>query len=255
MKTRCFVFAVLALNGLSASGNPLLNDYDALRAAAISHCQAVDADEYQSGLLCNPDGYRSYYVRSQCYQQAAITFRDMELCDLVKRRRALFSSSWGYSKSNCRKLVSEGITQDREAIDRMKNGYQRGHVHLAGFRIERNGNGRDIDIIPEFSGEGAHPYVLRFELLREDPAASPVLLDVSGFSLSGGADKIRIYVRTTDIRQRFPGFSLGQHWPVRATLVYSVETGSYRGQWSPVFIESRFPVRARTQTLTREIRF
>jgi hypothetical protein len=201
--------------------------------------------------LFQPDGYRSYYARSLCYQKAAITFRDIELCDLVKQRRALFSSGWGYSKSNCEKLVEEG----REAIDRMKKNYERGHVQLVDFRIERDGNGRDIDIIPVFSGEGAHPYKLRFELLREDLAAPPVLIDVSGFSLRGGADKIRIYVRTTDIRRQFPGFSLGHRWPVRATLVYSVGTGSYHGQWSPAFIESRFPVKARTQILIREIRF
>ena len=38
-------------------------------------------------------------------------------------------------------------------------------------------------------------------------------------------------------------------------LVYNVGTGSQNGQWSPAFIESRFPVKERTQTLTREIRF
>lgn len=155
MDARCLVFAVLVQSDVSASGDPLVNNYDALRAAAISTCQSVDAEEYQSGHFFNPDGYRSYYAKSLCYQKAAVTFRDIELCDLVKRRRAPFSSSWGYSKSNCRKLVSEGIAQDREAIDRMKQDYQQGHVQLAGFRIERDGNGRDIDIIPEFSGEGA----------------------------------------------------------------------------------------------------
>jgi len=255
MDARCLVFAVLALCGLSASGGPLVNSYDALRAAAVSTCQSIDADEYQSGLLFNPDGYRSYYARSMCYQKAAITFRDIQLCDLVRRRLAVFSSSWGYSKSNCRKLVSEGIAQDREAIDRMKQNYQQCHVQLDGFRIERNGNGRDIDIIPEFSGEGAHGYELRFEILREDSAAPPVLIDASGFSLKGAIDTIRIYVRTADIRRRFPGFALNQTWPVRATLVYSAGTGSYQGQWSPAFIESRFPVRERSQVLTREIRF
>ena len=77
MDARCLVFAALALGGLSASGGPPVNKYDSLRAAALGKCQSVDADEYQSGLLFNPDGYRSYYVRSQCYQKAAITFRDM----------------------------------------------------------------------------------------------------------------------------------------------------------------------------------
>jgi len=255
MDARYLVVAVLVLSGLSASGGPLVNKYGAQRAAAVSTCQAVDAEEYQTGLLFNPDGYRSYYARSLCYQNAAITFRDIKLCDLVKRRRALLSSSWGYSKSNCRKLVSEGIAKDREAIDRMKQDYQQGHVQLAGFRIERDGNGRDIDIIPEFSGEGAHAYELRFEILRKDSAALPVLIDASRFSLKGAVDTIRIYVRTDDIRRRFPGFALNQTWPVRATLIYSAGTGTYQGQWSPAFIESRFPVKERTQILTREIRF
>ena len=254
MDARGLVFAVLALGGLPVSGNPMVNNYDALHAAAVRKCQSVDAGEYQTGLFFNPEGYRSYYARSLCYQEAAITFRDIDLCDRVKRRRALFSSSWGYSESNCRKLVSEGIAIDREAIDRMKTDYRQGHVQLADFSIERDGNGSDIDIIPEFSGEeGAHAYELRFELLRED--APPVLLDVSGFSLTGAADNIRIYVRQADIRRRFPGFALNQRWPVRATLVYSAGTGTYHGQWSPAFIESRFPVKERTQTLTREIGF
>lgn len=253
MDARCLVLAMLTLSGMCASGGQLINTYDALRAAAVSKCQSVDADEYQSGLFFNPDGYRSYYARSLCYQQAAIAFRDIELCALVKRRRALFSSSWGYSQSNCRKLVSGDIANDREVIDRMKEDYHQGHVQLASFRIERDGNGRDIDIIPEFSGEGAHSYELIFELLRDD--APPVLLDASGFSLKGAADNIRIYVRTADIRRRFPGFALNQHWPVRATLVYSAGTGTYHGQWSPAFIDSRFPAKERTQTLIREIRF
>jgi hypothetical protein len=251
MMTRYLVFAVLVLSSLSASGN----NYNELRAAAVRKCQAVDAGEYQTGLYFNPDGYRSYYARSLCYQNAAITFRDIELCASVRQRRAFFSSSWGYSKSNCRKLVEEGIGKDREAIDGMKKDYEQGHVQLADFSIERNGNGRDIDIIPEFSGEGAHAYQLRFELLREDPAAPPVLLDVSGFYLAGAADNIRIYVRQADIRRRFPGFALNQRWPVRATLVFSVGTGNQSSEWSPAFIESRFPVKERTQTLIREIRF
>ena len=251
MKTSCVVFAGLALCGVSAWAD----SYDDLRAAAVRKCAAIDAKEYQSGLYFNPDGYRSYYARSMCLQEAAITFRDIELCGQVRQRRALFSSSWGYSKSNCRRLVEEGIGKDRAAIDEMKGAYARGHVRLAGFRIERDGNGRDIDIIPEFSGEGAHPYELRFELLREDTAEPPVLLDASGFSLTGAADNIRIYVRTSDIRRLFPDFALERRWQVRATLVYSVGAGSYRGRWSQAFIESRFPERERTQRLVREMRF
>jgi hypothetical protein len=254
MKTSCLVFAGLAF-GVPASACPAADDYDAQRTAAIRKCEAVDEHEYQTGLFFNPDGYRSYYVRSLCFQEAAITFRDIALCERVRQRRALFSSSWGYSGSNCRKRVGKGVGEDREAIDAMKAAYARGHVQLAGFRIERDGNGRDIDILPEFSGGGAHAYELRFELLGDDPVAAPVLLDASGFYLTGAADAIRIYVRTADIRARLPGFALNQRFPVRATLIYSIGTGTWQGRWSPAFIASRFPESERTQTLTRDVRF
>jgi hypothetical protein len=82
-----------------------------------------------------------------------------------------------------------------------------------------------------------------------------VLIDASRFALKGSVDNIRIYVRTADIHRRFPDFALNQTWPVRATLVYSAGTGNYQGQWSSAFIDSRFPVKERTQTLIREIRF
>jgi len=252
MKSSFLVFAGLALCGAPALSAAVTNDYDAQRAAAMRKCEAVDAREYQTGLLFNPDGYRSYYARSRCFQDAAIAFRDPGLCDRVRQRRSLFSSSWGYSRDNCRKLVGQGIDKDRAAIDAMKETYAQRHVRLAGFRIERDGNGRDIDIIPQFTGEDAHAYHLRFELLRDGAGAAPVLLHDSGFYLRGAGDDIRIYVPSTDIRQRFPEFSLDRRFTVRATLTYSIGTGSYRGWWSPAFIDSRFAESERTQILSRE---
>lgn len=248
---RCIAITLLLLPGLSAANN----DYDQQHAAAVRTCEAINARESQSGLFFNPDGYRSYYLRSQCNQKAAVKFRDIKLCAKVRQRRALFSSSWGYSKSNCRKKVGEEITKDREAIDRMKKDYEQGHVRLSDFRIERNGNGRDFDIIPVFTGTGAHGYLLVFEIIREQSGAPPVLLKASGFHLEGETNRIRMYVPQQDIRKRFPGFALDKTWQVRATLVYSIGTGSYRGKWSDAFIESRFPVSARTQILMRESLF
>jgi hypothetical protein len=87
--------------------------YDAARGAAIRTCDAIDAGEYQTGLAFNPDGYRSFYVRSECLQKAAVHFRDLAVCDRVRQRRALFSSSWGYSPANCRTLVGRAVETDR----------------------------------------------------------------------------------------------------------------------------------------------
>ena len=251
MSYRCIAFACLLLPGLS----PANNDYEQQHAMAVSACEAIDAREYQSGLALNPDGYRSYYLRSQCYQQAAIRFRDSKLCAKVRQRRALFSSSWGYSKAHCKKRVDGEIAKDREAIEQMKRDYQQGHVRLSDFRIERNGNGRDFDIIPAFTGTGAHGYKLVFEIIRDDSGASPVLLDASGFYLEGDNSNIRVYVPQQEIRDRFPGFALDKDWQVRATLIYSIGTGSYNGKWSNAFIASYFPENARTQTRVKKIRF
>ena len=124
------------------------NNYDELKTAAAQRCAAVDTAAYQSGLLFNPDGYRSFYLRSQCFQQAAVEFRDDQLCAEVKERRSLVSSSWGYSSRQCRKLVVEGIAEDRKVLDAKKRQYQNGALRLRDFQMERNGNGRDYDSSP-----------------------------------------------------------------------------------------------------------
>lgn len=140
---------------VSASGQT----YDEFRIAAITTCQAVDPAEYESGLFFNPDGYRSYYKQSKCFLDAAVRFRDQTLCSLVKERSAFLSSSWGYSTASCLKLVAEGAAADQRDLEDIKRRYSQGAVRLRDFRIERNGNGRDFDIIPVFSGEFARAVV------------------------------------------------------------------------------------------------
>ena len=128
------------------------NNYDELKAAAMQRCAAIDAAAYQSGSLFNPNGYRSFYLRSQCFQQAAVEFRDDKLCAEVNERRSLGFSSWGYSSTQCRKLVGEGIAEDRKVLAAIKHQYQHGALWLREFYIERNGNSRDYDFIPYFAG-------------------------------------------------------------------------------------------------------
>lgn len=248
---RYLLLAALAIVAAPASAN----DYETQREAAIRKCRATDPKEYHTGLLMNPEGYRSYYVRSECYQRAAIKFRDPGLCAQVKRRRALFSSSWGYSGSNCRKLVAEGIRKDTETLDAMKRQYESGHIRITDFTVERNGNGKDFDIIPRFTGDGEHAYRLHFEIIRDEPGAAPVALHTAGFYLKGAENNIRIFVTLADLRQRFPEFQLERTYAVRATLTYSTGFGTQAGKWSDAFIEDRFPVTERTQHLVKEINF
>ena len=247
----CALYVALALFSVFASAN----DYAKQRAAAIQKCRATDPKEHHSGLALNPDGYRSYYLRSLCYQKAAVKFRDPELCAQVRQRRTLFSSSWGYSKSNCRKLVIAAIHRDRETLDAMKQQYTNGHVRITDFTVERNGNGRDFDIIPRFAGDGEHAYQLQFEIIRDEPGAAPVPLYSSGFYLKGAENNIRIFVTLAELRTRFPDFQLDSTYTVRAALTYSTGYGTQAGKWSDTFIENRFPVAHRSQNLVKEVTF
>lgn len=240
--------AVLLIACRSASGS----DYAGQYADAVSNCGTINPKDYQTGLVFNPDGYRSLYTRSACFQKMAIKFRDSTLCDEVRQRRSLFLSSWGYSKSNCEKLVSAGIQSDLDAINALRIEYEKGHRVLEDFRIERNGNGRDFDIIPQIAGEGAHNYRLDFILIPKQTRTAPVLLHSSGFYLNGKND-IRIYVRQADIHKQYPSFELNQTYDVRALLVLAIGNGSQGGLWSDAFIDEHFPERKRTQLLTREI--
>src|SRR5882672_3829453 len=250
MFLRSLVITILAgwlANPAAAAG------YAEMRAGAVKRCQAVDPSESQSGLAFNPDGYRSYYARSACFQDAATLFRDESLCAMVKERWSVFWSSWGYSGKRCRQLVAEGSAADYKALEEIKSRYQAGAVKLRDFRIERNGNGRDFDIIPAFDPGYDHGYAVRFELVGAGGEAV-VPVAASGFYL-GGNENIRIFVRQADIRGWFPRFELGRPYQVRATLVLDVGNGGPGGMWSDAYIEKVFPVAARSQMLIRQITF
>jgi hypothetical protein len=228
------------------------SDYPARKAAALRKCEAISPSESQSGLALNPDGYESYYVQSECFQQAAVQFRDISLCDRVRRRWSLLWSSWGISTTQCRKLVSKGIEEDRAELENQKRLYAGHPMQLRTFRIERNGNGRDFDIIPEFSQGLAHGYLLVFEIVDARP--QPILLHSDGYYIDPNS-QLRVFVRQADVRARFPAFELNRPYKVRATLVLSTATGGPSGYWSDEFVEKVFPLSRRSQSMTIESRF
>jgi hypothetical protein len=203
----------------------------------------------KSGLLFNPDGYRSCYVRSECFQKTAVQFRDESLCTQVRQRRSLMSSSWGYSPAQCRKLVAEGVAADCAALEEIKRLYARDAMRLSALRIERNGNGRDFDIIPTFSGAYAHGSLLKFEILDAGNAAAPIEFHASGYYVDTRSS-LRIFVRQSEIRARFPDFMLNRAYRVRSTAALDVGSGGPAGYWSERFAESVFPAGERSQSIT-----
>lgn len=241
----CFLFCCASYIGA-------VNDFAARKGAALKKCEAIDPSESQTGLLFNPDGYRSYYVQSQCFQEAAVQFRDRSICDRVRRRLSPIWSSWGISTAQCRKLVSKGIEDDRAELEKEKRLYADHPLRLRTFHIERNGNGRDFDLIPDFSEGLAHGYTLVFEIVDARP--QPILLNSDGYYVDPNS-KLRIFVRQAEIRARFPEFELNRSYKVRATLILSTPIGGPSGYWSDEFIESVFPLNQRSQSLTIESKF
>lgn len=245
----------MALLGLCSNATPSFSaSYDDQRSSAVKTCQAIDPAEYQSGLIFNPDGYRSYYVRSECFQRIAVRFRDEALCRQVKQRRSFFPSSWGYSSGRCRELVADGVAADRQNLEEIKQKYLAGAVKMRDFRVERNGNGRDFDIIPAFSGDYAHGHTLRFEIVHPGATGPEILLHSSGYYVDGNSN-LRIFLRQGEIRKRFPNFTLNRLYLVRATIILDVGNGGLAGLWSDRFIDRVFPVRERSQSLEKEVRF
>ncbi|HTM17229.1 MAG TPA: hypothetical protein VL135_10000, partial [Terracidiphilus sp.] len=66
---------------------------------------------------------------------------------------------------------------------------------------------------------------------------------------------LRIFVRQSEVRARFPEFQLNHPYTVRATVTLSIGNGGMSGYWSDEFLESVFPAGARSQSLTTEARF
>jgi hypothetical protein len=240
-------FLILFLPSTSSA-----SDYVARRAAAKQQCEAISPSESQSGLFFNPDGYRSYYVQSQCFQTTAEQYRDSSLCDRVRRRYSLFSSSWGISSTQCQKLVAKGIEADRTELEKEKQLYTSNPARLLKFRVERNGNGRDFDFIPEFSTGNPHGYRLVFEIVGA--GRQPIVVHSDGCYVDSESG-LRIFVRQADVRARFPEFLLNHPYSVRGSVTYSVGMGGPSGYWSDEFLESIFPLRERTQSLTIESKF
>jgi hypothetical protein len=170
----------------------------------------------------------------------------------VRERRSWFVSSWGYSADRCRTLVGDAIASDRREIESLERAYAEGGITLTDFRIVRNGNGRDYDILPAFNGGHAHRYTLRFELL--DGARAPVLLHESGYYLDANGS-LSIYVPAAEIRARFPAFAAGRTYAVRATMSLTVALVSQSGHVSDAVLEEIFPARERTQSITRDVMF
>jgi hypothetical protein len=123
-------------------------------------CMAIPSRKAVSWLLFNPTGMQTYYERSRCLQEAAVRLRSPALCSGVKERKARFLDGSAYSPSACRAAVRKQEQHDATAAKTL-----RAPQALQRVWIERNGNGRDLDVRLLTSGGAGGGLHLRLSLL------------------------------------------------------------------------------------------
>lgn len=242
MKTRLAICLSLAVYYQSPG---FAAEFDSLFQQATASCEQIDPRDYETGMWLNSEGYRSYYKQSMCFQRAAVEFRDAPLCDKVRRRFALFSSSWGYTRDNCRSLVETAQAEDRAKLQQLRQQYLAGPVKLTSLTVEKNGNGRDYDFIPRFADGFAYGYQLEFRVI--DESRTPQLILQHGSYLTGAADNLRLFLYREQLRERFPDFEFGHVYELEVRVILSVGLGGIGSWMREEFLEEVFPEVERTQ--------
>jgi len=228
-------------------GGALHADYESRLAAAQTHCEEVPAMKSHSGLWLNPEGYRSYYERSMCFQELALDFRQPRFCRLVHQRYSLFGSSWGYSEKNCSKLVQQARQQDEERLAQWRQAYRRDPVRLLGVTLRQDGNGRDFDLIPVFSAGFRFGY--RFSAFLLDPSGARHEVVTQGFRLGGVEPTISLFVRRDVITRAVPTFSAAAPFTWVFELEVALPAGRGNALWPPGWLERSWPRAQRVQAL------
>lgn|GEM_PF-3202750 len=145
--------------------------FEARKASRIAQCEAIPANQYRAGLLFNPPGYQTFFIRSECFQKLAVEERDLNFCGRVRERDSWFFEGWFISPQNCRKLVVKRQEQDDQEFASLD---PRKISRLAGLDIRRDGNGRDFDLLVTTEGKFSGQYLL--EIFLDRAGDQPALL-------------------------------------------------------------------------------
>ena len=145
-----------------------------------ARCKAIPRDRYFTGLIFNPEHLETGYERSRCFQELAEQLRDRQLCRLATERKSWFFDGSGISPKACKANLEEGIRQDRMAAGRVQSPQR-----LVDLVLNRDGNGRDIDVHVLTSGGAAGSYWLTLSVIDADGVEQVVR---QGWQPMGSAD-------------------------------------------------------------------
>ncbi|HKS06060.1 MAG TPA: hypothetical protein VJR92_07075 [Gemmatimonadaceae bacterium] len=69
-------------------------------------CERLPKRAYVSGLIFNPKDRQTFYVRANCYYEAALRDTNPALCAQVRQRWHLFLGGGYYTEAGCRAAVA-----------------------------------------------------------------------------------------------------------------------------------------------------
>lgn len=188
------------------------------REARFQHgaalCEAIPADAYETGLLFNPDGHRSYFKRSRCLQQLAVEWRAGALCEQVRTRRSMFFSGDAISATACRQLVNEQLRKDQEQVQAIDPETFHQLVEVAFSQPPYAGDGLMIQIKTRGSHPGTYRLVIEALLSGTD---TRVLAEYSQ-PLGTAPHELTRFILANQLRSVFGPLSPGQRLQMRATL-------------------------------------
>lgn len=224
---------------LSAAGD----EFAARKARRLAECMAIPANEYSTGMIFNPRGYRTMYHRSQCIQSLAVEERDADLCADVRERKSLLFDGSGVSPAHCRELVAGKRSEDEAALESFPLA---GTHRIDAIEIERDGNGRDFDLV--VSTRGSLPYRYDLRITAHVSAGKPVEIVNDNAGLGSTASRRILLLRAADLADALGDGWRQKAWTIVATLTLA-KTGENR------FFYERIPRAARESRAERTVIF
>lgn len=181
----------------------------------VALCGAIPVDAYETGLIFNPAGHRSYFGRSRCLQELAVEWRAVALCEQVRTRRSLFFTGDAISAAACRQAVSEQLRKDQEQAQAIDPESFHQLVDLAFSQPHYAGDGLMVQI----KTRGSHPGSYRIVIEAVLPGATATkVLDDYRQPLGTGPHELTRYIPGEQLRSVLGPLSPGQHLHMRATL-------------------------------------
>lgn len=188
------------------------DSFEQRRDRRMEACIDIPEDEYSTGLLFNPPGYKTFFHRAECLQKLAIDEHDPELCRHVHERKSWLFDGSAISPDACRVRVSEELEDDQKNLEQF---LQVDPYRITSIVLRKNGNGKDYDLLLDTEGLYSGSYV--FSLSARSRSKTVVLLDTS-YRLGPKTGTLHLFLRAADLERKLGTGWMTKAWRMRGEL-------------------------------------